>query len=267
MPLLRAESIEYDHGQTKFLAVAELSVSGGRLVGLLGPNGAGKSTLLRVLAGLLTPRSGVVYICGHRVETFQVERRARCLAWVPQKAETPFEWTVEEMVAIGRHPHLGGRLRDRDSDRRVVQSALDHVGLQALSHRSVSTLSGGEWQRALIARALTQEPQVLLLDEPVANLDLAYQRQIYELIQSLCRDHGMAVVAADHHVDLQAQFCDELVLLDRGKVRAQGSPAEVLTVEILESVYRTPLRVENDPETGRPIVHWRFGSSGIGDSG
>jgi len=257
-PLLHAQSLRFGHQDRNFLTVNELTVKPGTLLGLLGPNGAGKSTLLRLLAGLLTPRDGVVYICGQSVESVTTERRARCLAWVPQRAETPFEWTVLEMVALGRHPHLGSRLRDRDSDHRVVEGALQQVGLWPLRRRPVSTLSGGEWQRALIARALAQEPQILLLDEPVANLDLAYQRQIYELIRGLCRERGIGAVAADHHIDLQAHFCDELMLLDRGQVRAQGSVDQVLTKELLEAVYRTPLHVRPDPDTGRPVVHWRF---------
>jgi iron complex transport system ATP-binding protein len=256
--LLRAESVQFGHRGSIFLSVPELNVRRGRLLGLLGPNGAGKSTLLRLLAGLATPQAGVVYICGHRVDKTPVERRARCIAWVPQRAETPFEWTVWEMVSIGRHPYQASRLRDRESDREVVVRALEQVGLAGFRHRSVSTLSGGEWQRALIARALAQEPRVLLLDEPVANLDLAYQRQIYELIRSLCSERGLAVVAADHHIDLQGRFCDELMLLDHGKVAAQGAVEEVLTTGILESVFRTPLRVERDPATGRPTVRWRF---------
>ena len=184
--------------------------------------------------------------------------RARFLAWVPQRAETPFEWTVREMVAVGRHPHVGSRLTNRREDERVVNLCLEQVGLDSFASRWVSTLSGGEWQRALIARALAQEPKILLLDEPVANLDLGFQRQVYELIRSLCLTRGLGVIAADHHLDLQAQFCDRLVLLDLGKVAAQGTPEVVLTRQKLEEVFQTPLRVEVDSETGRPRVRWRF---------
>jgi iron complex transport system ATP-binding protein len=239
--------------------VPELSVEAGVFVGLVGPNGAGKSTLLRILAGLTRPQGGVIHLCGRDVEKMSMTERARLLAWVPQRAETPFEWTVQEMVAMGRHPHIGGRLRDRRQDREILDGVLAQVGLEDLANRWVSTLSGGEWQRALIGRALVQEPQVLLLDEPVANLDLGFQRQIYELVRGLCRERGIGVVAADHHIDLQAQHCDHLVLLDRGRVVAQGPPEAVLTVQRLEQVFRTPLAVDPDPETGRPTVRWRFG--------
>jgi iron complex transport system ATP-binding protein len=256
--LLQASAVEFGHGRSIFLRVQDLRVAAGSFVGILGPNGAGKSTLLRILAGLHRPFQGVVYICGHRVENLSSAERARLLAWVPQRAETPFEWTVREMVALGRHPYLGTALRDRREDVAAVEASLRQVGLEGLAERPVGTLSGGEWQRAVIARALAQEPRVLLLDEPVANLDLGYQRQIYEMVHSLCRDRGMAVLAADHHVDLQARYCDAVVLLDRGEVRAQGRVEEVLTRERLEAVFRTPLRIGSDPATRRPTVTWAF---------
>jgi iron complex transport system ATP-binding protein len=256
--VLACKGLEFGFGGDPFLFVNELAVQAGELVGLLGPNGAGKSTCLRVLAGLLTPRSGVVYICGHLVDRLSPQERARLIAWVPQRSETPFEWTVLEMVSMGRHPYLGRRLTDREPDRQIVQSALERVGIGPLAERPVGTLSGGEWQRALVARALAQEARVLLLDEPVASLDLGYQRQIYELVREMCHEQGIAVLAADHHVDLQAIFCDRLILMNRGRVAAQGTPEEVLRSTILEAVYQTPLTVQQDAETGRPSVRWRF---------
>jgi ABC-type cobalamin/Fe3+-siderophores transport system ATPase subunit len=180
------------------------------------------------------------------------------IAWVPQRSETPFEWTVEEMVSMGRHPYLGRRWVDREVDRTAVTAALDRVGIRGLAERPVGTLSGGELQRALVARALAQEAKLLLLDEPVASLDLGYQRQIYELVRGMCREQGIAVLAADHHVDLQAIFCDRLILMNRGRLVAYGTPSEVLQAPILEEVYGTPLAVVHDAETGRPSVRWRF---------
>ena len=266
-PILRAESVRFGHQGADFLSIPELEVREGELMGLVGPNGSGKSTLLKVLAGLLRPQQGVVYICGRSVDRMKARERARLLAWVPQRAETPFEWTVTEMVAVGRHPHQEHSLGTRSVDESAVGQALAQVGLAPLAERSVSTLSGGEWQRALIARALAQEAKILLLDEPVANLDLGFQRQVYELIEHLRRSRGLAVIAADHHLELQSRFCDRLLLLDRGKVAAQGTPEEVFTRETLERVFRTPLRVEPDPQTGRPRVEWRFTTPADGAPG
>jgi iron complex transport system ATP-binding protein len=266
-PLLSAVGIEFGFGRRAFLAVEKLDVWPGELVGLLGPNGAGKSTYLRLMAGLATPLRGVVYICGQQVEKVSPEARSRCLAWVPQRSETPFEWTVSEMVSLGRHPHHGRAWRERPEDQDVVAKALESVGLSTLRERAVGTLSGGEWQRALLGRALAQDARVLLLDEPVASLDLGYQRKIYELIRSLCRERRVGAIVADHHIDLHAAFCDRLVLMDGGRVVAQGAPVEVLTSANLESVFRTPLRVEVDPCTGRPRVGWRFEADGPEDGG
>ncbi len=162
------------------------------------------------------------------------------------------------MVSLGRHPHRGRAWRERKEDGEVVERALIGVGLSALRNRAVGTLSGGEWQRALLARALAQEARVLLLDEPVASLDLGYQRHIYEQIRELCRQHQVGAVVADHHIDLQAAFCDRLLLMDQGRVVAEGPPGAVLTPANLEPVFRTPLRAEVDPNTGRPRVTWRF---------
>lgn len=266
-PLLLAEGLEIGFGRVPFLAVDRLELWPGELIGLLGPNGAGKSTYLRLMAGLATPWRGLVYICGQRVEKVSPDARARWLAWVPQRSETPFEWTVSEMVALGRHPHHGRGWRDRPEDQELIAKALANVGLSALGARPVGTLSGGEWQRALLARALAQDARVLLLDEPVASLDLGYQRRIYELVRSLCREHGVGAVVADHHIDLQAAFCDRLVLMDAGRVVAQGTPVDVLTPENLEAAFRTPLRVETDRGTGRPRVSWRLDTEQTDDEG
>lgn len=162
------------------------------------------------------------------------------------------------MVLTGRYPHLRATLRDRPSDGATVDTLLDRVGLTALGDRPIAAVSGGEYQRAVIARALAQEPEVLLLDEPVANLDLRYQREIYELLAALGRERSVAIVAADHHVDLQAHFCDRMVLLDRGRIRASGTPAEVVTEAQLTEVFGTPVQVDAEPTSGRPIVRWRF---------
>ncbi len=256
--LLRADGVEFGYSSSKWLQIDTLEVASRSVVGLLGPNGAGKSTLLRILAGLLRPSAGSVSLCGQPLASLSPSQRALRLAWVPQRSETPFEWSVWEMVAAGRHPHLGMRLKDREIDRISIRWAMDRVGLSGLEERPVGTLSGGEWQRAQIARALAQEPSLLLLDEPAANLDLSYQRQIYELLKELCVEKGIGVLAADHHVDLLAQFCDRLILMDDGKIAAQGPVEDVLRGELLERVYRTPLRVETDPATKRPFVRWRF---------
>lgn len=262
-PVLAAERLAFGYGHDIFLRINKLEVKPGELVGLVGPNGAGKSTLLRLLAGLATPREGVVYICGQPVDKLSPVNRARLLAWVPQRSETPFESTVGEMVAAGRYPYLGARLGERTVDRVAVAAAIRRVGLEGLAGRPLGTLSGGEWQRALIARALAQQARVLLLDEPVGSLDLGYQRQVYELVRELADREGIAVLAADHHIDLQALFCDRLLLLAGGTLVASGRVDEVLREDLLERSFGTPLRVARDESTGAPLVRWRIGRSPV----
>jgi len=253
---LFAERIVFGHDRGISLQVEHLCLKPGQLTGLLGPNGAGKSTILRLLAGIWRPHGGVIYICGQDVDNLSAARRARLIGWVPQRVETPFDWTVWQMVSLGRSPHTN-RLLDRSEDRRVTSAAIARLGLSRLEERLIATLSGGEWQRALIARALAQEPRVLLLDEPVANLDLGYQRSIYEMVLALARD-GVAVLVADHHIDLLAHYCDRLLLMVDGRIAADGTPAEVLRQDALEGAFATPLAVSTDPATGRPVVRWDF---------
>lgn len=255
-PVLLGEDLQFAYRDAKIIDINRLELFRSEFVGLMGPNGAGKSTLLRLLAGLLQPGHGTVAISGQSLATLSPAVRASRLAWVPQRSETPFDWTVREMVALGRYPFLRERLRDRPEDGVVIERVLSLVGLAALADRPIGTLSGGEWQRALVARSLAQDPGALLLDEPVANLDLRYQRDIYELLRGVTRDRGVAALVADHHLDLLAHYCDRIYLIDAGRIVAHGSPAEVLTEERLEAVYRTPVRISS--EAGRPRVFWRF---------
>lgn len=257
-PALAAQGLTFSHDGREFLRVERLALRAGTLSGLLGPNGAGKSTLLRLLCGLGRPTAGSVQAAGAELRSLDSTSRARQIAWVPQRSETPFELTVREMVEAGRLPYSRLRLDTRPEDARAVEDAIQSVGLGGMEARLLPTLSGGEWQRAVIARALAQNPRVLLLDEPVANLDLKYQREVYELLHRLCRERRVAVLTADHHIDLQAHYCDELFLLDRGKLRAQGSPSEVVGAPLLSEVFGTPLRVRIDPASGRPRVEWEF---------
>jgi len=174
--------------------------------------------------------------------------------------EGSFPWTVREMVATGRHPHTRGWWPDRPADTRAIESAIARLDLGALGDRAVESLSGGEWQRAAIARALVQEASILLLDEPVANLDLKYQREIYDRLHALTRAARCTVVVADHHLDLLAHYCDRLVLLDQGRLVVAGDGDEVLREEILSEVFGTPVDVTRDLRTGKRRIVWRLGA-------
>lgn len=259
--VLAARGLEFGYGETTTLQVSDLRIHDFEVVGILGPNGAGKSTLLRLLAGLLKPRSGDVTLEGvGSIRTVAASERARRIAWLPQRMEGSFPWTVREMVAAGRHPHTRGWWPERSADTRAIDSAMGRLDLGMLGDRAVESLSGGEWQRAAIARALVQEASILLLDEPVANLDLRYQREIYDRLHALTRNARCTVVVADHHLDLLAHYCDRLVLLDRGRIVAAGTSDEVLREEVLTQVFGTPVDVTPDPRTGKRRVVWRLGA-------
>lgn len=259
--VLNARNLEFGYAKKVTLQISDLRFHDSEVVGILGPNGAGKSTLLRLLAGLLKPRSGDVTLEGvGSIRTVPASERARRIAWLPQRMEGSFPWTVREMVAAGRHPYTRGWWPERIADSRAIDAAITRLELGALRDRAVEGLSGGEWQRAAIARALVQEASILLLDEPVANLDLKYQREIYDRLHALTRTARCTVVVADHHLDLLAHYCDRLVLLEQGRIVAAGSSDEVLREEILSEVFGTPVDVTPDPRTGKRRVAWRLGA-------
>ena len=220
-------------------------------VGLVGPNGAGKTTLLRTMNGVAEPDDGVVYVDDDDVSSLSSRETARRVATLPQSTDVSFEFTVEELVRMGRHPHAsrfaGG------TDAAAVREAMERVDVARFADRSVHDVSGGERQRVLLARCLAQDADVLLLDEPTASLDVARAVETLSLVRSLV-DEGRTVVAAIHDLDLAARFSDELVMLDDGRVVASGAPEDVVTVENVESVFGAPARVRTDPVTDAPRV-------------
>ncbi|HUC36805.1 MAG TPA: ABC transporter ATP-binding protein [Acidimicrobiales bacterium] len=225
-------------------AVSELteSVGHGEWVGLVGPNGAGKTTLLRSIARLV-PHEGKVAIGD--ADSAQVSRRqlARLVAYVPQRPTLPSDMAVSDYVLLGRTPHIGYFSFESSHDRRVCSSLLERLDLSRFASRRLGTLSGGELQRLVLARALAQEAPVLLLDEPTSELDLGRRVEALELVDELRREHGLTVVSALHDLTLAGQFADRLVLLAAGKVAAAGSPAEVLKEASLGVHFGTKVRV------------------------
>ena len=226
-----------------------VEVPAGACTAVLGPNGSGKSTLLRLMRGTLSPAAGAVELNGRPVGDWGREESARAVGVGPQGEEAVFPMTVREMVAMGRYPHLGPWRRERDADRRAVEEAMRRCDVLSFSHRPLSTLSGGERQRARVARALAQEPAALALDEPTAALDVGHEMAIFELLRDLGRA-GTTVLLVTHNLNLAARYADRLVLMDRGRIAAQGAPAEVLARETVERVYGWPVRIEPHPGPG-----------------
>ncbi len=230
-----------------------LEVPAGCFYAVLGPNGSGKSTLMKALLGAIPMASGRALLDGRSTAEWTRRERARAVGVVPQGETISFPLTVREMVAMGRYPYLGPLGTERERDREAVGRALDQCDIAELSARDVTTLSGGEFQRVRIARALAQEPSALVLDEPTASLDIRHEMAILELLRASA-NRGMTVVVVTHGLELAGRFADRMVLLSRGSVAAEGSPAEVLRADVLEEVYRWPVDVTVDPATGRRRV-------------
>ncbi len=246
-----ADRVSYRYPDSAADAVrgVSLDVPEGACTAVLGPNGSGKSTLLRLLLGTLTPSAGEVAFRGRPVSTWPRGEMAREVGVVPQGEEAVFPTTVREAVAMGRYPHLGSWRREGDADRRAVDEAMRRCDVRTLASRPLATLSGGERQRVKVARALAQEPRALALDEPTAALDVSHEMAIFELLRELGRA-GTTVLVVTHSLNLAARYADRLVLLDRGRVAAAGTPAEVLTRATVERVYGWPVRVDPHPGPG-----------------
>ncbi|WP_156722012.1 ABC transporter ATP-binding protein [Streptomyces apocyni] len=223
-----------------------LQVGSGQLVGLVGPNGSGKSTLLRCVYRALKPSAGVVRIGGDDLHALTVREGARRLAALPQEAATEFDFTVAEVVAMGRLPHQRSAARTTDEDRQVCERALARVGASHLADRGILTLSGGEKQRVLIARALAQRPQVLVLDEPTNHLDIAQQLEVLSLV----RDSGLTALTSLHDLNLAAVHCDLLYVIQHGRIVGSGAPHDVLTAELLADVFGVRAHRVPHPESG-----------------
>ncbi len=251
--MIDVDGVSVELGGDRILDAIDLRAEPGRFVGLVGANGAGKTTLLRTINGLLTPVAGRVTLDGADVADLSARALGRRVATVPQSTNLSFDFTVREVVALGRHPHRP-RFGGRDPDPGAVDRALDRTATDHLADRPITAVSGGERQRVLLARALAQAAPVLLLDEPTASLDVHHQVRTLGLVRDLVEVEGRTVLAAIHDLDLAARFCDELVLLTAGRVRTTGEPAAVLTEDHLEAAFGGRVAVGRDPATDTPTV-------------
>jgi iron complex transport system ATP-binding protein len=240
---LAADRVSYTYGRRAGIepvnAVRDVSIriERGSLTGLIGPNGCGKTTLLKLLAGVLMPDTGFVALDGRDLASMSRRNVARRIAVVPQETHPAFEYSVIEMALMGRHPHLGPFQLEGPDDLAIAYEALAATSTAQLAERSYMTLSGGEKQRVVIASALTQTPEVLLLDEPTASLDLGYQLEIGLLLQRLNQERSATMVMATHDLNLAASLCDTLVLMRDGRVLASGSTRDVLTSAMVRQLY------------------------------
>jgi iron complex transport system ATP-binding protein len=230
------------------------AIEAGEIFGVIGPNSAGKTTLLRLLTRVVRAERGEIRLAGRALAPLAHAELARQIAVVPQEAPRPFPFTVEQLVLMGRFPHGPGRYFENDEDRALAHAAMAATGVLELADLPLEQLSGGERQRAMLARALAQQPRLLVLDEPTSHLDLRYQLETAALLRRVNAEQGTTVLLVSHDLDLAAEVCDRLLLLDRGRVARVGPPATVLERGVLEAVFRCPVAVDLNPTSGRPLV-------------
>jgi iron complex transport system ATP-binding protein len=251
-------TVRYPGSRRPALDAVSCRVDATELVAVVGPNGSGKTTLVRALAGLAGSERGTVLVGGRPLAAWRRADLARVLGVVPQREEIVFPLRVEEAVMLGRYAQLGPLAAPRAADYAAVESALDRCDARSLAGRSIDTLSGGEWQRVRLARALAQEPTALVLDEPTAALDVRHEMEMLELIRRLV-DGGLAGLVITHHLNLAARFADRMLLLSEGKLVAEGSPREVLQEETLMRVFEWPVAVTTWCDGSPQVVPLRTG--------
>ena len=254
--MLKAEHVSFAYRASDPLVVVDVSltIAPGELVGILGPNGSGKTTLLKMLSGTLTPTAGTIQFDRRPLADWKRRDLARRIALVPQETYAAFDFTVLDIVLMGRFPHLGTFALEGPADLAIAREALASTGTAAFEDRPFATLSGGEKQRVVIASALAQSPQLLLLDEPTASLDLGHQLDVRLLLAALNGDRGVTMVLSTHDLNLAAALCRQLILLRGGRVIAQGATEQALTPDTVRALYGVDADVQRHPTAGHLTV-------------
>jgi iron complex transport system ATP-binding protein len=251
--LLRAENLDFSYNNSFHMEQINLDLARGDFMGIIGPNGSGKSTLLKLLAGYLRARSGRVLLEGKDIVTLSRNQVARKIAVVSQGARNEFEYTVEDIVRLGRLPYLSHWQSEAPGDAEVVKEAMDITGVTQFRRRLFTRLSGGEAQRVLVAQALAQQPGILLLDEPTTHLDMAHQQELFGVLTGLNRQ-GVTILAVLHDLNMAALYCSSLTALKGGRVFASGSVEAVVTAEKVSHLYGCRVEVTPHPHFNRPQV-------------
>ena len=252
-----AKDITVGYGEHTVLKSVSLAIEQGGFLGILGPNGCGKTTFLRSLSKVLKPEDGVVYIDGKTVSSYDAKTFAKIVGCVSQETETGFEFSVRDIVLMGRHPHIGRLAPLTAGDYAIADEAMRFTNTLQFKDRLVTELSGGERQRVLIAKTLAQQPKILLLDEPTNHLDVCHQIEILQLIRSLTPK--ITVIGVLHDLNLASYFCDRIVLMEKGQILSVGTPAEVLTPEQVYNVFSVRMIVSPHPVTGKPYLIPEYG--------
>jgi iron complex transport system ATP-binding protein len=252
--MIDVNSVSFRYHQDWVLQDVSFRVEKGEFIGVIGPNGSGKSTLLKILYRQLHPQRGEVSFKLVPLKRMNRTDIAKTIAVVPQETLTLFPFRVMEIVLMGRFPYLGRLMFERKEDLEIARKAMDWTDILPFSERTIDELSGGERKRVFIAKALAQEPEIILLDEPTTNLDIHHQIDFLNLILTLNRERGLTVIMASHDMNIASEFCDRLILLKNGEIYKMGTPGEVVTQENIEHVYGCKVWVDQNPISGLPRI-------------
>ncbi len=231
-----------------------IGIGKGSFTGIIGPNGAGKTTLLKLILRLLTPEENSVFIMGKDIREFSRKELAKKISYVPQTVNAEFGFSVDQIITMGRNPYSSLFSSDPAKDREVVLRVMRETEVDHISKKNIGSISGGELQRVIIARALAQEPLILALDEPTSHLDINHQIKILSLIRSLSRKTGITVIAVLHDFNHALEYCTSLILMDRGRIKASGKPEDVITPKVMKEVYNINVIINRNPFTGKPYI-------------
>lgn len=259
MTALEAQDIGFSYAARRVIDRVSMALGDGEFLGIIGPNGAGKSTLLRLMCGILEPERGTIALFGQTLAGQDRRQIARQVAFVPQETHFALNFKVEDVVLMGRYPYQRPFGRDRAEDTEAAARAMEAAGIADLRQRPVNSLSSGERQLVVIARAICQTPRLLLLDEPTSHLDLLHQHRIMELLNDLHR-RGQSIAIVQHDLNLASLYCARLVVMHQGRIHGQGTPGALLTAETLREVYGTGIHIVRHPDKDVPQVFLRTGA-------
>ena len=252
--MIEFRSISFRYHEDWVLQDVSFRVERGEFLGVIGPNGSGKSTLLKILYRFLAPQEGDIFFDLVPMRNMDRADISKRIAVVAQETHILFPFTVLETVLMGRSPHMGNIMFESQKDLEIARKAMEWTNIVPFSERPIDELSGGERKRVFIARAVAQEPEVILLDEPTANLDIHHQIDFLDLILTLNRERGLTIVMASHDMNIASEFCDRLILLQGGRIYKMGTPDEVITKENIETVYGCEVWIDQNPISGMPRV-------------
>lgn len=253
-PFISLKDVSFAYDRNPILKNISLDIQPGEIIGVIGPNGSGKSTLMKLMGGVLPSKPGDIFFKGEDLRLLKRKTLAQSIAWIPQENPLVFPFKVSEVVLMGRHPYLSPLMFERIEDFYISRRAMEATQTLEFANRLFNEISGGEKQRVMIASALAQEPEMMLLDEPTSALDLKHQMQILNILKQLNKTRGVTLVMALHDLHLASKFCKRTILLQKGQIVRDGAPDEVMQKDILEKVYDVKIKIFRDQEDGSIMI-------------